>query len=55
MYYTSSTIGVKAKKDCTVSWAAENSAVTVTQKYNAGDTIEYLALGSNAFRLFIAM
>jgi hypothetical protein len=55
VYYTSSVIGVRAKKDCTVSWSAEDSAVTITQKYKAGDTIEYRPLGSNAFRIFIAM
>lgn len=55
VYYTSSVIGVRAKKACTVSWVAEDTATTITQNYNAGDTIEYLPLGSNAFRLFIAM
>ena len=55
VYYTSSVIGVRAKKACTVSWVADNTVTTITQNYNAGDTIEYLALGSNAFRIFIAM
>ena len=56
VYYTNSVLGVKAKKDCTVSWATGDSSVpTITQKYNAGETIESLPMGSSALRIFIAM
>lgn len=55
VYYTNSVIGVRAKKACTVSWTTNETKTTITQNYNAGDTIGQLARGSNEFRIFIAM
>ncbi len=56
VYYTSSVLGVKAKKDCTVSWATgESSVPTIAQKYNTGEIIESIPMGSGALRIFIAM